>query len=93
MRCLVIIGIVIIYYVLIGAVVVITDLLRYNDEYMDNLIEMINNLDRDMRNALDNSDFVAVEICARMLLNEVLIWPIVFVARVLDIYIGGDDKK
>lgn len=72
---------------------VITDLLRYNDEYMDNLIEMINNLDRDMRNALDNSDFVAIEIGARMLLNEVLIWPIVFVARILDIYIGGDDKK
>ena len=93
MRCLVIIGIVIIYYVLIGAVVVITDLLRYNDEYMDNLIEMINNLDRDMRNALDNSDFVAIEIGARMLFNEVLIWPIVFVARILDIYIGGDDKK
>ena len=72
---------------------VITDLLRYNDEYMDNLIEMINNLDRDMRNALDNSDFVAIEIGARMLFNEVLIWPIVFVARILDIYIGGDDKK
>lgn len=93
MRCLVIIGIVMIYYVLIGAVVVITDLLRYNDEYMDNLIEMINNLDRDMRNALDNSDFVAIEMGARMLLNEVLIWPIVFVARILDIYIGGDNKK
>ena len=93
MHILVKISIGIIYYIVIGAVVVILDLLRYHEEYTDNLKEMLNNLDQDMRNTVDNSDFVAIEICARMLFNEVLIWPIVFIARMLDIYIsGGSDK-
>ena len=93
MHILVKISIGIIYYIVVGAVVVILDLLRYHEEYTDNLKEMLNNLDADMRNTVDNSDFVAIEICARMLFNEVLIWPIVFIARLLDIYIsGGSDK-
>lgn len=84
-------GIGFIYYIAFGAVVVIIDLLRYQEEYTDNLKEMLNNLDNDMRSTVETSDFVAIEICARMLFNEVLIWPIVFIARVLDLYINGDD--
>ena len=82
-----------IYYIVIGAVVVIVDLIRYCDEYTDNLADMLHNLDSDMRDSVDNSDFVAIEICARMFLNEVLIWPLVFIARMIDILINGSGKR
>ena len=86
-------SIVIIYYLTFGAVVVITDLIRYYDEYIDNLNEMLHNLDPDMRDSVENSEFIAIEICARMLFNEVLIWPLVFVARLIDILINGSRKR
>lgn len=85
-------SIAVIYYIVAGAVVVIVDLIRFYDEYIDNLAEMLQNLDSDMRDSVENSEFVALEICARMLFNEVLIWPLVFFARMLDILINGDDK-
>lgn len=85
-------SIAVIYYIVIGAVVVIVDLIRYHDEYVDNLAEMLHNLDSDFRCSVENSEFVALEICARMLFNEVLIWPLVFFARLLDIMINGDEK-
>ena len=71
----------------------ITDLIRYYDEYIDNLNEMLHNLDPDMRDSVENSEFIAIEICARMLFNEVLIWPLVFVARLIDILINGSRKR
>lgn len=86
-------SIAVIYYIVAGAVVVIVDLIRFYDEYIDNLAEMLQNLDPDMRDSVENSEFVALEICARMLFNEVLIWPLVFFARLLDMMINGDDKR
>lgn len=86
-------SIAVIYYIVIGAVVVIVDLIRFYDEYVDNLAEMLHNLDYEFRCSVENSEFVALEICARMLFNEVLIWPLVFFARLLDIMINGDDKR
>ena len=85
-------SIAVIYYIVIGSVVVIIDLIRFYDEYVDNLAEMLHNLDCDFRCSVENSEFVALEICARMLFNEVLIWPLVFFARLLDILINGDEK-
>ena len=82
-----------IYYIIFGAVVVIVDLIRYYEEYTDNLADMLYNLDPDMRDSVENSEFVALEICARMLFNEVLIWPLVFVARMIDIMINGDENR
>ena len=85
-------SIAVIYYIVVGAVVVIIDLIRFYDEYVDNLAEMLYNLDPGMRDSVENSEFVALEICARMLFNEVLIWPLVFVARCIDILINGGRK-
>lgn len=85
-------SIAVIYYIVIGSVVVIIDLIRFYDEYIDNLAEMLQNLDYDFRCSVENSEFVALEICARMLFNEVLIWPLVFVARCIDILIKGSGK-
>ena len=82
-----------IYYIVFGAVVVIVDLIRYHEEYTDNLADMLHNLDSDMRASVENSEFVALEICARMLFNEVLIWPLVFIARCIDILINGSGKR
>ena len=90
MHWLVKLGIIWIYYFVIGAVVIIIDLLRYNEEYTDNLKEMLSNLDTEMRSSVDSSDFVAIEICARMFFNEVLIWPIVFIARLLEFFLDKD---
>ena len=86
-------SIAVIYYIVTGAVVIIIDLFRFYDEYIDNLADMLYNLDPDMRDSVENSEFVALEICARMLFNEVLIWPLVFFARLLDIMINGDEKR
>lgn len=86
-------SIAVIYYIVVGAVIVIIDLIRFHDEYIDNLADMLYNLDPDMRDSVENSEFVALEICARMLFNEVLIWPLVFFARLLDILINGDEKR
>ena len=50
----------------------------------------MSNLDTEMRSSVDSSDFVAIEICARMFFNEVLIWPIVFIARLLEFFLDKD---
>lgn len=86
-------SIAVIYYIVIGAVVVIVDLIRFYDEYVDNFAEMLQNLDYNFRCLVENSEFVALEICARMLFNEVLIWPLVFFARCIDILINGSGKR
>lgn len=84
---------IIIYYVMIGAVVVTSDLLCFHEEYIEQLHDMLNKLDNDMYNTIENSDMAAFELSMRMCLNEVMIWPLVLIARILDAYLKGDDDE
>lgn len=71
-------------YVCIGATVTIADLLYYYEEYMDKLTAMLKDLNTDTRRHVEDSDLAAVELCIRMFINEVLIWPLIVLLRVLD---------
>ena len=71
-------------YVCIGATVTIADLLYYYEEYMDKLTDMLKDLDTDTRRHVEDSDLAAVELCMRMFINEVLIWPLIVLLRLLD---------
>lgn len=71
-------------YVCVGATVTITDLLYYYDEYMDKLTDMLRDLNTDTRQQVEDSDLAAVELCMRMFINEVLIWPLIVLLRILD---------
>lgn len=71
-------------YVCIGATVTITDLLYFYDEYMDKLTDMLRDLNTDTRQQVEDSDLATVELCMRMFINEVLIWPLIVLLRILD---------
>ena len=71
-------------YVCLGATVTITDLLYYYEEYMDKLTDMLRDLNTDTRQQVEDSDLAAVELCMRMFINEVLIWPLIVLLRILD---------
>ena len=84
-------ALVFIYYLLTGAFIIMIDVLVFYDEYVDNLKEMLDRLDRDMRDTVDNSEFAAIEICLRMFINEVVIWPLILIARTLDLILHKGD--